>query len=764
MKKVISAIFLSAVVAVPAVRAAYVSPEEAMARLSADRSLSPSIHGSVSNNFKLSATIGNLYVFEGQTGYIVLPDDDAAPALLGYSERSAFDADVNPNLAYWLECLNKEIDYIKSTPSTPAFRQPKAVRDAIEPMITTLWNQSSPFNDDCPVQNGTRCVTGCVATAMAQVLNYHAWPVQGTGTHSYSWNGTQLSFDYGNTTFEWNLMMPVYDSSSPAESAAAVAKLMYACGVSVDMNYTASSSGAQSSKIPGAIIDYFNYDKSAWLAERDAFGIAEWEDLIYNEIYEGRPVLYGGQGSGGGHEFVCDGYDGNGYFHFNWGWGGMSDGYFLLTALNPGSLGTGGGAGGYNMQQDAVIGVRPAQEGSEYTYVMYNIKDFSGGNEHVELGSYQTMIGAFMNGSAVTLDNLTCGVSMQSVDGGVKTYCKSVMGWSSLPPSSYYQQLMFMVPADLADGDYVIKPAFRVGDGDWQEMRSYLSVNGSVLGHVEGGSMAFSTPDSPSVTVSDITTMETLYVSRKMPMSFTVTNSGEDEYVGTIVPTLFDAGGKLVYQADSEPVDLIGGASQTFTDVPVTFRYRYVESFTPGSYKLAFCDANRNIISETVDVELAEAPAQNSFTVTAFDLLSTTPVSDKSAVKFNVGLKCTGGYFSSAPRIVVFPYIPGASVSSVYSVSTPDFFLLDGQSASKEVIVDLSGLENGKYFAKLYNGSTAASSKQIIFELTTPTTGIGSVAADAEENEEIYNLNGVKCERPLIPGLYIINGVKTVVK
>ncbi|MDE6288466.1 MAG: C10 family peptidase, partial [Muribaculaceae bacterium] len=514
MKKAFFIILLNALLAAPAAWSVALSPDEALARLSSESYRSPSFNKAGSTDFTLTETLENLYVFSGKTGFIVVPDDDCAPALLGYSDNSVFDADVNPNLAYWLEFLNGELDYLKENPQSVSAHAPRADRPAISPMIDTRWNQGSPYNNDCPVYNGYRSVTGCVATAMAQVLKYHNYPEQGSGVVSYIWNNQELSFDYGSTTFEWDLMTDTYDASSSAASMAAVAKLMYACGVSVNMNYSPQSSGASSSRIPGALIDNFNYDKGLWLAQRNAFGILEWEELIYNELKEGRPVIYSGQGSGGGHEFVCDGYAVDGYFHFNWGWGGLSDGYFLLTALNPGNLGTGGGAGGYNFAQDAVIGVMLPREDSEFTYIMYNIDNFTPKSETATLGSSAIFYGAFMNGGAETMPTFTPGVKFLNAEDNSITYASANYKCSNLPPSSYYSEMTVVLPDALAEGDYVVTPAFRIGAGDWQDMLSYTTITGSQIAKVEGSTVTFTAPERATVTVTDITTASEIYISR----------------------------------------------------------------------------------------------------------------------------------------------------------------------------------------------------------------------------------------------------------
>lgn len=239
------------------------------------------------------------------------------------------------------------------------------------PLMTTKWNQSPYYNALCPANS----VTGCVATAMAQIMKYWNYPAKGTGFHSYNHPtyGT-LSANFGGTTYQWSSMPNTVNSANNA-----VATLMYHCGVSVNMDYSPQSSGAyviQDSPTPQACSEYalktyFGYRSTLQGVQRNNYNQTQWINLLKIELNAGRPVLYAGFGSGGGHAFVCDGYDNNNFFHFNWGWGGSSDGYFQTSALNPGSLGTGGGSGGFNSDQQVVIGIQPPSGGVPQNHDLY---------------------------------------------------------------------------------------------------------------------------------------------------------------------------------------------------------------------------------------------------------------------------------------------------------------------------------------------------------------------------------------------------------
>lgn len=311
------------------------------------------------------------YVFSTGEGYTVATADDMLAPVLAIVETGVYDKSLmNPAAADWLQMLADEIEYCYAHPEM--LKLPEGdkfedfTREPIEPLIKARWDQSTPYNDKCPVYSNGRAVSGCVATAMAMVMHHHRYPETGTGYYRYVFNGVTISFDYDNTPFDWDNMLDVYTSEATEEECNAVADLMLACGVSVDMQYTPQASGAYSQLVPSALINRFGYSRDAKFVMREFYNVGTWDRLVYKTLKEEGPVLYCGRGMLGGHQFVCDGYLTAGLFHFNWGWSGESDGYFKLTALNPESLGIGGGGGGFNAGQGIVTGLHiPAEDEEE---------------------------------------------------------------------------------------------------------------------------------------------------------------------------------------------------------------------------------------------------------------------------------------------------------------------------------------------------------------------------------------------------------------
>ena len=328
---------------------------------------------------KAVTTTERYYVFNvgEDEGYVIAAGDDRVPAILGYADKGSIDMDAMPeNMKAWLEGYAEQIRYLQEHDITTS-GVTTVTHGSIAPMLTTQWGQSDPYNQSCPdFFSYGKTVTGCVATAMAQVMYYHrdksvtkttASIPSYTCRHGWITNGDTLHVSVdavpAGSVIDWDNMLDNYKGTTTAEQKKAVADLMFYCGAAVSMDYANSAnggSGAYSKDVPTALKAYFNYSYETELQYRSSFSSdEEWENLIYNELSNHRPVFYSGRNSSSGHAFVCDGYDGNGYYHINWGWTGTSDGYFLLTSLTPDVQDIGGSNAGYNDGQAVIINAVP---------------------------------------------------------------------------------------------------------------------------------------------------------------------------------------------------------------------------------------------------------------------------------------------------------------------------------------------------------------------------------------------------------------------
>ena len=316
--------------------------------------------------------ISGLHVFNmsEKGGFVIVSNDSRTTPILGYSDSGTFDPDNMPdNMRAWLQGYADEIAWLQNqkenntvTVTKARTREGTHATTSIGPLLSTTWNQDTPYNNLCPeYSEGLKSATGCVATAMAQVMKYHEWPTAETAAiPEYTNNGVTRS-SLPATTFDWDNMKDTYTGSETDETA--VATLMQYCGYSIEMNY-GPSSGAYTENVAYALVNYFDYDSNTmqWIS-RSSYSYANWTDIIYHELSQGRPVIYTGNTIDVGHCFVCDGYkleDNTDLFHINWGWGGTSDGYFVLSVLNPSEQGIGGSAsaGAYSFGQDAIIGIQ----------------------------------------------------------------------------------------------------------------------------------------------------------------------------------------------------------------------------------------------------------------------------------------------------------------------------------------------------------------------------------------------------------------------
>ena len=290
------------------------------------------------------------YAFNvGDGGFVIISADDRFRPIVGYSDEGPFETEnMSPELAFYLDkiieartsgnaLLFDDTEQEWQSVATTGRMLSRNGGRAVDYICTTKWNQDSPYNYYAPAASGgpgDRCYAGCVATAMSQVMKRWDHPTQGSGSHSYYCQGYGMQYaDFGNVTYDWEHMPDRLNGASQQEIEA-VATLMYHCGVAVDMQFSPGGSGANSWDVPDAIERYFSYSSHATLRMRDQYSLSNWQNLLKESHDIGWPVYYSGFSNSGGHAFVCDGYDDSDLFHFNWGWGGSSDGWFVIDEID----------------------------------------------------------------------------------------------------------------------------------------------------------------------------------------------------------------------------------------------------------------------------------------------------------------------------------------------------------------------------------------------------------------------------------------------
>ena len=333
----------------------------------------------------------DFYVFDISpvTGFVIISADDRATPVLAYSFTSVFHADnKGRGIKTWMDHAGARVYKAIQQNILPTAQisnqwavclqgqthgSAKSIATAVAPLIKTNWDQEPFYNQLCPYNtvDQQRALTGCVATAMAQIMKYWNYPAHGTGSYGYlnapptsTWNYGNQFADFGNTTYQWQAMPNSIDTVNMA-----IATLMYHCGVAAGMNYGDDNQGGSGSAVLSsetaswkhsaqmAYTTYFAYNPNTLTGVKMADYTAEaWMNLMKAELNAGRPIQYEGTDVyDGGHTWVCDGYDANNMLHMNWGWGGLDNGYFSVTSLT---------ADGSNFINDeaALIGIEPATD------------------------------------------------------------------------------------------------------------------------------------------------------------------------------------------------------------------------------------------------------------------------------------------------------------------------------------------------------------------------------------------------------------------
>ena len=555
-------------------------------------------------SYKVTAKFGNaleervmFYVFNvDRVGFVIVAGDDTVIPILGYSDQGNFVSNKMPlQIQKWLQGYKNEIVYVVSnniketTEINNLWNYHQFQKNSnysltsstVSPLIQTRWDQIPYYNSLCPfdTQYNERSVTGCVATAMAQVMKYWNYPTIGSDFHSY--NHTKygrLSANFGNTIYQWASMPNQVTSSNIS-----VATLMYHCGVSVDMNYGTTQIGgssAQTLDVVNALKKYFNYSNLIQGLYRKDYSDTQWINLLKNELDASRPIQYAGTGNGGGHSFVCDGYDVNTMFHFNWGWSGQSDGYFQLNALNPGSLGSGGGSGGFNSNQRAIIGIQPPASYQSYNLFLYNdvtpsATSISYGEEFTvttNIGNYGTnnfsgdYVMSVFDSNGNFIDNVETKLNYGTLEGG----------------SAYASDLVFTTTGmfSMLPGTYYLGLYYRPTGGGWkvvQDKGSYTNFSQITVVNSNPISLNSIMTVSPSTTLTQ---------GQAASVNLNISNEGFSTFFGQYNVSL--------YTIDGEFVETIGEITED-SGLPSGFTYNFpyltfsTDAITasPGTYLIA---------------------------------------------------------------------------------------------------------------------------------------------------------------------------------
>lgn len=531
---------------------------------------------------------------DARKGFVLYSDDK----IIGYCPEGDFDVNTAPPAL---------VAMLASIPETVADAD-NGQWSPVAPLQNgkgyVMWNQDSPFNDMCPeYEMGKRSPSGCVATAMAQMMYYHQWPVKGQGSHTYSpavLYGNTLTADFENTEYGWDRMVPYYTTSADEESRRAVAELMLHCGVAVDMVYY-TQSGATDYDVPPALVDYFGYDRSLAYRKREHYTSYEWLRIIHDELLAGRPVLAYGKSSMGGHAFVFDGMDADGFIHVNWGWGGMSNGYFNTSVLTPPVQGIGGADGGFNYSQRIITGIRPAD--------MDNPGDY-----HVEITLTEAVSPArkkIRQGEEVKMKlsgkvynhgwrdaEFDYALLLTDAKGEIVKVFEGPQGNRLAVDATDYAPDFGVVNFPVLEaGEYMLTPAVRAcgAEGAWIPMRDeYIGYPGCIKVTATDEEILFAEYDYFDLKALDTVVPDVIWSGLPTLITTDIVNEGDVEYHGEIRAAVFD-GKAEVATTSNYIIDLLPGETTSL---------RFTDSFNvaEGEYSLALVNDDGQKVSTPVAV------------------------------------------------------------------------------------------------------------------------------------------------------------------
>lgn len=665
-----------------------------------------------------------VFPFGENKGFAIVSGDDDMPEIVGYADHGTYDANNMPAaMAAFLNNYRATIEAMKqgNASAIKNIAEAKALRanntratTAVSPLLGDIkWNQSEPYNNMCPKYDGTNLsATGCVATAMAQVMMYWKYPnelkadIQGykTSTHELTIAGETKGQKY-----DWDNMLPTYTNNNYTQTQAdAVAKLMLHCGKAVEMDY-GEESGANVT--PGRLAKYFGYDSDLMLdLMRSCFTLAEWTALIDKELQAKRPILYGGQTTKSGHQFVCDGSDGNGLYHINWGWGGYQDGYFDITILNPGHGGIGAGnvTDGYNRGCDMIIGIQPDngkvdEPLAEIPFITVFESDDNGHATSIELTKptrqsstemFSIKIKEWMTNLTYNGFNGKFGYGISDGNGGYQLISEAkVIDIKAVDENGGGTSIGTTNTIDYAfapNKTYTIYGIYSTDNGKTWKKCAYYYMQPYVV-----KSTATTLSLVKTQLTANITTKETQYSGVEGTFELSITNNGDDEFIG-LINAYTSSTATCPDDAIAQPYMTIPAHSTVTREIGITptavgDMYVWIEDGESGEILL---NAKKFNVEQSTAPSFVLEKVETNATPNAYELenahynnhIVKAPRVDDDKAEFTYYIKNNGGTASVKCWVIAFnaetnsgPYtertikIPGnGSVTTISGSFTPE--------------------------------------------------------------------------------------------
>ena len=657
------------------------------------------------------------YIFNaGTRGFVIVAGDDRVPAVLGYSDSCPLDTDDMPAaMQEWLDGYAAQIEAITGG-TKPDVRS--SSRPAIAPLLNVHWGQGMPYNVLLPHisgSNNAHAYVGCVAVAMAQVMSYWQYPSRPTQTIPGYTSASGKTYAVSMPSlqpmdFDWeNMRDTYYTTDSTSAACRAVADLMLYSTTSLQSNFGPSSTGSLTRYIPERLITYFGYKNSAHYIYRNTFSTQAWEDTIYNELAAGRPVAYGGNKLSAGHAFVCDGYDGEGRFHINWGWAGKSNGYFLLNLLNPSDEGIGSAAGayGYVYNQGAAIGLEPA-DGTDgipaFSFEDLSISTYSSTRSAASSNFSVSVSGKFVNNTNASAQ-FRQGWGLYDLNGELLEVLFTRYSTSTVGTGGYItvSSRALSFGAGITSGTYRILPIYSIYPSE-----DYRPCIGSDVNYIEvtfGGNYSctikgYGTAGSSTrYTVNSCTTEGTLNHGKPVTVTLDLSNTGTstNDMVYMLVDGEFTAMGLA---------NIAAGASGSLV-------YRFTPT-TPGTKTLTF-SLNENGVPALYTHKITISTMPSATLDVNYRIQGITDEENRiiSADRYSIIVDVTNtGTTTYDEEFSVRLYRVNneeTNVGTELLSQTQPLHLAAGQSTSLQFDFDHDLIDGWKYFCYLYyysNGET----------------------------------------------------------
>ena len=772
------------------------------------------------------------YIFnkEDGQGFAVVSGSDYMRPVIGYNTTGTVSSEeeLPDNIQSWLDFIAEAAEFLELHPEYAlTSAQKSATYTPIQPILKRIqWDQSSPFNDQCPSVNGSACPVGCVATAAAQCLYFWKYPSAGTGSHTYTFDlkgtSTTLTVNFAKQTYDYSLMFDSVDNYISTRQKAEVAKLSYHLGVATNMEYDPSGSGANYLEMRDGLVGYFGYDELSHVLLRALYSYDEWNEVLIHELNNGRPVMFAGSDeSDGGHAFVLDGIDEEGLYHVNWGWGGRYNGYFDVTVLNAEGAGTGANLNqdGFSYSQNMLVNLAPKDQvknGRFYTTLC-----------GIDGGSFGISESSARLGSKITLTtsksvyNYSANDQIGSVgiafvqDGQVK-YNSIVLytdeegtftftfpeedpfpGWSDegVYGFKFPEGVSAIVPENLADGSYKVYLSFQPLSGAYADSvalihflageRSYWNCQ------VSNGTATFSKEDiSASLAVSDCNYANaTISQGESKQLSCKIKNQSGETFVGKLSLLLTSPDNKKTRLKSQKSVKLAAGEETTVTFPSQSFTYA-------GTWKAALYYYLTNIDDDPDEDLTLVANSSTTFLVDGENqevdiaLAATPTVASNNSygdslfigyyAQFKLKIKNNGGAFNGNIKIQIMKNAYASSPTGVVicpasiAAGTTEEYIVGGTLTQFASSFPTSA-SGTKYVFKAYyeaNGSytaipttLGAKNQGTAYVYSgNPATGLETITSDAEANKTFYNLQGQQVSGSTDNGIYITKGRKLLVK